>query len=126
MLEGIWSVDRNGITTFVNSAITEMLGYSEEELIGKSMFSFSDVEWNKISFNKFSDRKNGKSERYRLQLRKKDGSGIWCLISANPIFEHDEFIGTITVITDFTDYMEVEIAKDKRIEELERLLEIKG
>lgn len=99
-----------------------MIGYSEEELIGKSMFTFSDPEWNKISFKKFSDRANGKSERYKFQLRHKNGSGIWCLISANPIFEEGEFIGTVTVITDFSEYMKAELAKDERIQELEKLL----
>ena len=126
MLEGIWSVDQNGVTTFVNSAIIKMLGYSEEELLGKSMFSFSDAEWNKVSFGKFSDRKNGASERYKLQLRKKDGSGLWCLVSANPIFEDGQFIGTVAVIVDFSQNMESEIAKDRRIEELEHLLADKG
>ena len=121
-LEGIWVVDRNGVTTFINSAVTKMIGYSEEELIGKSMFTFSDPEWNKISFKKFSDRANGKSERYKFQLRHKNGSGIWCLISANPIFEEGEFIGTVTVITDFSEYMKADLAKDERIQELERLL----
>ena len=122
MLEGIWSVDRNGVTTYVNSATTKMLGYTEEELIGKSMFSFSDAEWNKLSFGKFSDRKNGASERYKLQLRKKDGSGLWCLVSANPVFEDGQFIGTVAVLIDFSEQMASEAAKDKRIEELERIL----
>lgn len=126
VLEGIWSVDQNGITTFVNSATTQMLGYTEDELIGKSMFNFSDAEWDKVSFKKFSDRKQGKPERYKLQLRKKDGSGIWCLISANPVFEDNQFIGTVTVITDFTVYMDADLAKDKRIEELERLLALRS
>ena len=121
-LEGIWVVDRNGVTTFVNAAITRMLGYSEEELIGKSMFTFSDPEWNKVAFEKFSERTYGKSERYKFQLRKKDGSRIWCLVSANPIVEDHQFIGTVTVITDFTEYMKTDIAKDKRIEELEKQL----
>jgi len=121
-LEGIWVVDRNGVTTFINSAVTKLIGYSEEELIGKSMFTFSDPEWNKVSFKKFSDRANGKSERYKFQLRNKNGSGIWCLISTNPIFEEGEFIGTVTVITDFSEYMKAELAKDERIQELEKLL----
>ena len=86
------------------------------------MFSFSDAEWNKLSFGKFSDRKNGASERYKLQLRKKDGSGLWCLVSANPVFEDGQFIGTVAVLIDFSEQMASEAAKDKRIEELERIL----
>jgi PAS domain S-box-containing protein len=110
------------VTTSVNAAITRMLGYSEEELVGKSMFTFSDPERKKVALEKFFERTYGKSERYKLQLRKKDGSGIWCLVSANPIVENHQFIGTVTVITDFTEYLKADIAKDKRIEELEKQL----
>lgn len=126
MLAGIWSVDQNGVTTFVNSAITQMLGYNENELLGKSMFSFTDAEWNRVSFKKFSDRKIGRSESYKMQLRKKDGTGIWCLILANPIFEHGQFLGTVTVITDFSEHHDAMSAKDKRIRELEALLSLRG
>lgn len=122
MLAGIWSVDQNGVTTFVNSAITQMLDYTADELVGKSMFSFTDAEWNSVAFKKFSERKNGRSERYKMQLRRKDGSRIWCLILANPIFEHGQFLGTVAVITDFSEYQEALSAKDKRIEELEAIL----
>ena len=35
MLEGIWMADKDGITTFVNPAIAEMLGYEPHEMIGQ-------------------------------------------------------------------------------------------
>lgn len=35
--EGIFGIDEDGITTFVNPAAAQMLGYSIEELLGKSM-----------------------------------------------------------------------------------------
>jgi large subunit ribosomal protein L3 len=38
------------------------------------------------------------------------------------IFEEGEFIGTVTVITDFSEYMKADLAKDERIQELEKLL----
>ncbi len=36
--------------------------------------------------------------------------------------EEGEFIGTVTVITDFSEYMKADLAKDERIQELEKLL----
>ena len=124
MLEGIWCVDRNGITTYVNAAVTEMIGYSEDELIGASMFSYSDDEWRAIAFKKFNDRTHGKSERHKFLIRRKDGYRFWALISANPQFENGEFIGTVAVISDFTKHMEELNIKDKRIDELEKLLSL--
>ena len=33
-IEGIWMIDENNITTFVNNRMAEMLGYQIEELMG--------------------------------------------------------------------------------------------
>ena len=38
--EGIWTVDRHGITTFVNARIAQLLGYQIDELMGQSAFDF--------------------------------------------------------------------------------------
>ena len=38
--EGIWAVDNNFNTVFVNPHMAQMLGYTESEMIGKSIFDF--------------------------------------------------------------------------------------
>ncbi|MBI4697567.1 MAG: PAS domain S-box protein, partial [Nitrospirae bacterium] len=40
--EGIWAIDKDDITTFVNSRMAEMLGYIVDEMTGRSVFSFMD------------------------------------------------------------------------------------
>ena len=46
MIEGLWLLDKNGKTTFVNPAMAQMLDYREDEMVGK--FSFDFVADNKI------------------------------------------------------------------------------
>ena len=40
--EGIWTIDADARTTFVNPRMAEMLGYTVEEMLGKHLFSFMD------------------------------------------------------------------------------------
>ena len=47
--EGIWIVDAEARTTYVNKKMAEMLGYSREEMIGKSVRDFTDEEGRTIS-----------------------------------------------------------------------------
>ncbi|WP_341528916.1 response regulator [Nostoc sp. UHCC 0302] len=119
--EGIWMVDSQAQTEFVNQRIFEMLGYTAEEMIGCSIFDFMDetddisnqqkLEWLKREGNGF------KEGRWRC----KDGSYIWTLISARAIFnEHSEFAGAIAMLTDITDRKRTEEERD-RLLQLEQL-----
>ncbi len=38
--EGIWVFDADSNTTYVNSKIADIIGYEEDEMIGKSIFDF--------------------------------------------------------------------------------------
>ncbi len=40
--EAIWMVDAQANTTYVNQHLAEMLGYTTEELVGRSVFDFVD------------------------------------------------------------------------------------
>jgi PAS domain S-box-containing protein len=40
--EGVWAIDAEANITFVNPRMAEMLGYSVEEITGRSLFSFMD------------------------------------------------------------------------------------
>jgi PAS domain S-box-containing protein len=41
--EGIWAIDNDFVTIFVNPRMAQMLGYKESEMIGKSLFDFVDM-----------------------------------------------------------------------------------
>ena len=40
--EGIWEIDKDGVTTFVNPRMAEILGYPPKEMLGRHLFSFMD------------------------------------------------------------------------------------
>ncbi len=42
--EGIWQINEDNRTTFVNQGMAEMLGYTIDEMIGQTLFTFMDGE----------------------------------------------------------------------------------
>ncbi|AVH72796.1 hybrid sensor histidine kinase/response regulator [Nostoc sp. 'Lobaria pulmonaria (5183) cyanobiont'] len=116
--EGIWMIDSEARTEFVNQRISQMLGYSAEEMLGRSIFDFMDraddmaaaeakLEWFK---GEESDLKEGR-------LRCQDGSYIWTLISATAILnEQGECLGAIAMLTDITDRKRTESERDRLLQ----------
>jgi PAS domain S-box-containing protein len=108
MEEGITIEDAEGLITFVNPKMAEMLGYTEEELVGKHWSEtiapscLSQVE------KESSKRPEGISTRYEAVLLRKDGKEVPGLISASPLFWEGEFEGTLAVCTDLTERKELE------------------
>jgi two-component system cell cycle sensor histidine kinase/response regulator CckA len=101
--EGIWSIDSDQKTTFVNAKMAAMLGYSEEELLGRPLTEFSLNEDLALLQNQMEMRRKGQSTRYERRLRKKDGSVLWTFVSAAPMFEEGKFIGSLAMYTDISE-----------------------
>jgi PAS domain S-box-containing protein len=101
--EGIWTVDQDKRTTFVNQKMAEMLGYSVEEMLDRSFFNFIEVEDYAKMEEIFRHYIQGSKEQFELEFRCRDGSVIWTIISGSPICNADGgYIGALGMITDIT------------------------
>jgi len=86
--EGVWTIDPNGMTTFVNRKLTEILGFSAEEMQGQPVFSFADDGNTSILKRHISGLKSGKSQFFTVTFTKKDGSPVYTRLAASP--GHDD------------------------------------
>ncbi len=100
--EGIWIQDENFVTTFVNEHMANMLGYSADELQGMKVTDFMTEEDAVDHVHKMDERSKNISDIYERRMRHKDGSDVWLLISATPVFEKDRFHGSFAMLTDIT------------------------
>ncbi len=107
--EGIWIQDENFVTTFVNEHMANMLGYSVEELQGKKVTDFMTDEDAADHVRKMEERSRNISDIYERRMHHKDGSDVWMLISATPVFENDRFHGSFAMLTDITARKNAEI-----------------
>jgi len=103
--EGIWMLGEDLLTTFVNARMAEMLGYRQEEMLGRPQSDFMFEEDIPDHRQKIDNRRQGLSEQYERRFRRKDGQTVWMLVSASPIFEeHQQHRGSIVaMLSDITE-----------------------
>jgi PAS domain S-box-containing protein len=109
---GIGESDREGRFIFVNSGFCEMLGYSETELLGKTIWELTyteDLEENRRLFTRMLEQ----GQPYQLEKRflRKEGSRLWANVSVTTI--HDlagNAKGGVGVILDIGKRKEAEAA----------------
>ncbi|MFW9847472.1 MAG: PAS domain S-box protein, partial [Candidatus Thorarchaeota archaeon] len=101
MTAGLGMDDENGIIVYTNAALNEMLGYKENELIGKHGRTIHhDVT--KEQYKQRTDaRRKGEVEHYETTLLHKSGELIPAMASAGPIFDPDgKYMGSFAIFTD--------------------------
>ena len=120
--EGIWIIDENECTSFVNPKMADMLGYSVEEMIGKHLFDFMDENGIEIAKKYLERRKSGVKEQHDFEFMKKNGERFYASIVTSPIFgSNGEYKGALASIQDIT---ERKIAEKKLKESEERYREL--
>jgi PAS domain S-box-containing protein len=108
--EGIWALGPDTMTTLVNTRMTEMLGYTAAEMIGRPMTDFMLEEDVQDHLQKMEDRQQGISENYERRYRAKDGRTIWTSISATCIFDDEHnFQGSFGMVSDITERKQAQI-----------------
>ncbi len=101
--EGIWVLDSQFRIQRLNGRMAEMLGYNPQELYGRSILDFIHPQDISDHERQSSCRRKGIKDRYERRYRKKDGTWLWTLVSATPIFHNNEFTGSFAMITDISE-----------------------
>lgn len=122
--EGIWVIDKDSNTTFINSRMAEMLEYTVEELMNKSILNLFEGEWKTLLHEKLEMRKQGKKECYELKFCKKNGEPLWLYLSSNPILGSDHaYLGSLAMVIDVTDQKKVYKELENKNKQLVTLFE---
>ena len=102
--EGIWQLDNQWNTNFVNSKIAKMLGYTIEEMMGKSVFKFMEKESKIIAKEKLKLCHQGMRKQEDFKFIRKDGANLWAIVSCSPIHNNaGEYMGALAMVTDITE-----------------------
>jgi len=101
---GLLEVDLHERITRAYPRFCEMVGYSQEELLGKNAVEvFLPPEFVALMEKQGQTRATGQSGVYEVLLRQKNGEYIWALISGTPIFDLDgQVIGSMGIHYDIT------------------------
>jgi PAS domain S-box-containing protein len=122
--EGICQVDENFKIIYVNNKLADMGGFSVSELKGKPIFDFMKEESKSMLIKKLVNLTPGTKRSYELKLLKKGGGDIIASVNAIAIRSNDgKYMGSIGMITDITDRINIERDLKKTKKRLENALE---
>jgi PAS domain S-box-containing protein len=103
-LDGVLITDDRGIIRFASSSITPILGYSETEVLEKSIFNYTHLEDRSLAITAFMDELSGnlKEKFISLRLLKKTGEWIWCFIRGHNLVQNPYIKGVVIYFHDDT------------------------
>lgn len=104
MSEGLLQVDGEDCIQFVNNCLCEMVGYAEDELIGRD-WSFLLLDEERDLIKEINERRSkGISDRYEIRLRKKSGEILWVIVGGAPLINVEGLVvGSMGTFTDITE-----------------------
>jgi PAS domain S-box-containing protein len=109
--EGIWLLDSNFDTSFVNRQMAEMLGYQPAEMLGRSVFDYFFPEDVGRKRRGLARRREMHSEQLDDRLRRRDGAELWVRMTAIPISkDNGDFDGSMAIVADISSQRLAEIA----------------
>ncbi len=117
--EGIWAIDAESRTTFVNRAMAEMLGTTVEAMAGSSLFDFTSAQGRAEAARHAERWRQGIAESHAFTFRRADGSPLETFLSTAPLFDDvGAFSGAVAMVVDLTDWkkMEGELARARTLE----------
>jgi two-component system sporulation sensor kinase A len=121
--EGVWVLSKDYETVFVNHRMTEMLDYSSNEMIGRSLFDFMDSREVPLAKDFLGKYTCGVSGNFEYQLTRKDGSHIYASIAASQITDvKGGYLGTLALVADITLRKDMENKLEKYSKTLEEVI----
>jgi PAS domain S-box-containing protein len=108
---GVWVADRQGVTSYVNSAMTELLGVPASEVVGRPMRDFIEDVPQMVRGEYCMD-----AERCDRRLTQPDGRHVWLEMTSLPLVDDaGARRGTVNTVIDVTDRKQVELAARQRV-----------
>ena len=116
---GVWQIDREGTTTFVNPRMAEMLGYEVGEMVGRYLLEFCEGAWKDLARSRLTQKEAGPKGDSEFEFLGKDGRRVRTLVStASQFDDKGRYAGAVAGVHDITDRLR---AQEER-EMLERKL----
>ena len=119
---GLVEIDLESQIKMANNRYTEMIGLSQEYLLGKNVLEVMDLDEENMAIiqQQFEKRRKNKSDSYEVQVHDANGKRKHWLISAAPTYnDNGKIVGSIGVHLDITKQKELELQKQNLVNELE-------
>ena len=107
--EGVWQIDQDAVTVYVNPAMAAMLGYEAREMIGRKLYDFMDAHGIEVAKHNLKRRAKGIAEGHDFELLAKDGRRIHTAMASRPLLDESGcYQGAIAGVIDMTEWRQLE------------------
>ncbi|MFP4345027.1 MAG: PAS domain S-box protein [Anaerolineales bacterium] len=114
--EGVWAIDTENRTTFVNPKMAEMLGHTVEEMEGRCFFDFMDEAGVELARTRLARRRRGVQEEHEFLLLHREGYHLQVLMRTAPILDAaGRYRGAIAGVVNITDRKRAERVTEARL-----------
>ncbi len=120
MHDGLCVLDRDDRIIDINPAFTRMLGYTKEDVTGRSIFDLFDEENRKRLKEEFVKRDRGESSTYEINIMTKAQVSIPIITSGAPVIEDGVLNGKIGIYTDISFLKKLQSELEIKNRELEK------
>ena len=109
MHEGVWAVDKNRRTTFVNERLCAMVGYSQAELADMDILDVLAEEQRQAAMERIRERQKGLGGTIDYLVVRKDGVRFPAQVMSSPIMDEEgQFEGLVCGVVDLTERVRME------------------
>ncbi|MEN9644325.1 MAG: hypothetical protein RL238_994 [Actinomycetota bacterium] len=112
---GVWIVDRDGVSTFANQHMCDLLRVPADQIVGHPLIEFWHPGDHTTILEAVRRRREGQSDHYDARLRRHDGSTVYVRVQASPVGAPGAFGGAVAVITDLSDLTEAAAERDNAL-----------
>ena len=108
--EGIWTVDADERTSFVNPKMQQLLGYAADEMLGRHWIDFMADRETVAAAAPALKLASGPAEQRDVRFRRKDGSDLWATLSTSAIVDSaGRRAGVLAMVTDVSERNAAEV-----------------
>ncbi|WP_408035104.1 PAS domain S-box protein [Tolypothrix bouteillei] len=117
--EGIWLIDAETQTLYVNERMAQMLGYTTEEILERTVLEYCFPQDILSACKHIGSNFQGKNEQFDFRFRRKDGKELLVLACTSPVRDgQGNIIGALGMFTNVTARKQAEKALQQSEEHL--------
>jgi diguanylate cyclase (GGDEF)-like protein/PAS domain S-box-containing protein len=116
----LWK-DQRGLVVKIDEAMTEILGWSSEEMVGRRSLEFIHPEDHALAVDNWMEMlaARGPGRRIRLRHERKDGSWVWFEVTNHNLFDDPAYKCVVSECVDISE----EMAAHEELKAREQLLD---
>ncbi|MBI4477299.1 MAG: PAS domain S-box protein [Acidobacteria bacterium] len=102
--DGVWVMDVDGRTTYVNHRMAAILGVKPGQMLGRSFLDFVHPEERAAAIQQMERLRKDVAHQQEFRLWRRGGRTVWTLVATSPIWaETGELAGALAMVSDISE-----------------------